>query len=91
MSFQSALLANPETTREFVALIHVICDDMAVAFSANDVNRSLADAELGAESMSNNQLLNRVGEPLGIQFRSMEGSFSELVLATTAGKPLFRQ
>ena len=88
MSFQSALLANPETTREFVALIHVICDDMAVAFSANDVNRSLADAELGAESMSNNQLLNRVGEPLGIQFRSMEGSFSELVLATTAGKPL---
>lgn len=85
------LFTNPEATSAFVGLLRSICDRMKVAFSANEVNRSLSDLVLDDGSATNpngDDWLNQLGDPLGIRFRFVPSTFRELIYATSGGAPL---
>ena len=76
-----------ERNAEIVELARKVCEVNSMAFSANDANQSLADVG-HAENVEDGQLLDAVGQRVGIRFREVEGSFRDLTLSAIETNPI---
>ena len=76
-----------ERNAEIIELARKICEVNSLAFSANDANQSLADVGY-AENVKDSQLLDAVGQRVGIRFREVEGRFRDLVLSAIEVSPI---
>lgn len=72
---------------EIIELARKVCDVNSIAFSANDANQSLADAGQ-TNDVADSQLLDAVGQRVGIRFREVEGSLRDLVLSAIEVNPI---
>ncbi len=73
---------------EILRLIQRICDAKSIAFSVNDANQSLADLSNDIENVDDSQLLDAVGQRIGIRFRRVEGSIQDLILSAIEVSPI---
>jgi putative ABC transport system ATP-binding protein len=72
---------------EIIELARTVCEVNSIAFSANDANQSLADVSQ-SENVEDRQLLDAVGQRIGIRFREVEGSFRDLILSAIEVSPI---
>lgn len=72
---------------EIIELARRVCEVNSIAFSANDANQALADVGR-SDAVSDSQLLDAVGQRVGIRFREIEGTFFDLVLSAIEVNPI---
>jgi putative ABC transport system ATP-binding protein len=68
-----------------------ICEEMSIAFSANDANQSLADIQAdndGDVTTHTWEMLSAVGQRIGVKYRSVESNFRDLMLAIKETGPI---
>ncbi len=65
-----------------------MCEINSIAFSVNDANQSLSDVGSPGENVHDSQLLDAVGQRVGIRFREVEGTLRDLVLSAIEISPI---
>ncbi len=73
---------------EILELARKVCEANSIAFSVNDANQSLADIGHADLELEDSQLLDAVGQRLGVRFREVEGTARDLILAAIEVSPL---
>ncbi len=73
---------------EIIEIARIVCEANSVGFSVNDANQSLADVVNSDDKVNDSQLLDAVGQRVGIRFREVEGSLRDLLLAAIEVSPV---
>ena len=72
---------------EIIELARKVCEVNSIAFSANDANQALADVG-SSDDVEDSQLLDAIGQRIGIRFREVEGSLRDLILSAIEVSPI---
>jgi putative ABC transport system ATP-binding protein len=87
----TANLQELSRNEEIVDLARIVCEANSIAFSMNDANQSLADLGMADPNVEDRQLLDAIGQRIGICFREVEGNFRDLILSAVELPPVIVQ
>ena len=83
----TATIQPHSSNAEIIELASKVCEVNSIPFSANDANQALADVGNSFE-VQDCQLLDAIGQRIGVRFRQVEGSLRDLLLSAIEVSPI---
>ncbi len=73
---------------EYADLLRKVCEEMSIAFSANQVSQAFADVSTSNAKATDAELLSSVGKRAGVRFREIESGYRDLIVSAYGNFPI---